>query len=53
MSHCQIADAAPYTHDLDIANRLWEISEKLTSGQTSHLGEVGGYNRSFVCLTGL
>jgi len=37
MSQCQIADAAPYTHDLDVANRLWELSEKLTSGQTSRL----------------
>ncbi|KAI5252055.1 metallopeptidase MepB [Aureobasidium subglaciale] len=37
MSNCQFAEAAPYTHDLVIANRLWDLSEKLTSGETANL----------------
>ncbi|KAI4728931.1 NAD(P)-binding protein [Aureobasidium sp. EXF-10728] len=31
LSDCQFTDAEPYAHDLDIANRLWTLSEKLTS----------------------
>ncbi|KAI5272527.1 metallopeptidase MepB [Aureobasidium subglaciale] len=37
MSNCQFAEAAPYTHDLAIAKRLWDLSEKLTSGETANL----------------
>ena len=37
MSDCQITDAAPHAQDVEVARRLWKLSEDLTSDHRSRI----------------